>query len=175
MIVIIGASASGKTEIAKVLNKKFNFHKCITTTTRAMRVGEKNGVDYHFVSELEFTSLINNDDLVEHAVYNNNYYGLNKNDIKDHGLVIMEPQGANEVIKLLKSEVFVVYVNTNREIRKKRMLNRGDLLTDINKRLMHDDEIFKKENIRRVDLVITNNEQTIEELAAIIAQAYERR
>lgn len=172
MIVIIGASASGKTEIAKVLQSKYNFHKCITTTTRQERVNEVNGQDYHFVSKKVFETLISNNQLVEHAIYNDNYYGLNKADLRPNGLVIMEPNGANQLIKLLKDNVFVVFVNTDKVLRKARMLNRGDKKLAINERLAHDDEIFKKSNLLKVDLEIVNNDQTIDVLAKSINDAY---
>ena len=48
MILLIGASASGKTEIAKELTKLFGIEKAITTTTRLPRINEKNGVEFFF-------------------------------------------------------------------------------------------------------------------------------
>ena len=60
MIVLAGASASGKTEAAKVLASKYGITKVITTTTRAMRVNEINGRDYFFVSEEQFKKMIDN-------------------------------------------------------------------------------------------------------------------
>ena len=48
MIVLSGASASGKTEAAKMLMVKYGIQKAITTTTRSMRVHEVNGKDYWF-------------------------------------------------------------------------------------------------------------------------------
>ena len=57
MILLVGASASGKTEIAKYLRTRYGMVKAITHTTRAMRVGERQDVDYHFVSKDEFLRL----------------------------------------------------------------------------------------------------------------------
>ena len=54
MLILIGPSASGKTEVAKLLAKKYNITKIVTYTTRAPRVNEVNGVDYNFVSVEEF-------------------------------------------------------------------------------------------------------------------------
>lgn len=172
MIVIIGASASGKTEIAKVLQKKYNFKKCITTTTRPMRFNEVNDVDYHFISKTDFKALINNNKLVEYAIYNDNYYGLQKADLNENSLVIMEPNGANELIDILGNKLLVVYVNTKKRVRKQRMLNRGDDLTDIKVRLKNDSKVFKKNSLKRVDLEIVNNNRTIEDLAKVINDYY---
>ena len=172
MIVIIGASASGKTEIAKVLRNKYNYNKCITTTTRPMRFDEVNDVDYHFVSKTSFKKLIEDDKLVEHAIYNNNYYGLQKDDLSKNSLVIMEPNGANELISLLGRDLLVVYVNTKKRVRRKRMLNRGDDLADVKARLKNDSKVFKKCHLNRIDLVIVNNNHTIDELAKKINDYY---
>ncbi|MBS7384058.1 MAG: guanylate kinase, partial [Bacilli bacterium] len=53
MIVITGPSASGKTATCLYLQEHFGIRKVVTHTTRAMRVGEKNDVDYHFVTKEE--------------------------------------------------------------------------------------------------------------------------
>ena len=51
MIILIGPSASGKTEIAQILEKNYNLKKVITHTTREKRINEKENVDYYFVSK----------------------------------------------------------------------------------------------------------------------------
>ena len=61
MIVLSGASASGKTEVAKMLSSKYGIVKVITTTTRDLRVGEVNGRDYFFVSKERFKEMIKED------------------------------------------------------------------------------------------------------------------
>ena len=54
MIVLVGASASGKTELAKQLYQTYGYKKCITTTTREPRKNEVDGIDYHFLSQETF-------------------------------------------------------------------------------------------------------------------------
>ena len=73
MIVLAGASASGKTEVAKELAKRYGITKVITTTTRNIRVGEVDGRDYFFVSKERFEEMINEGRFVEHTLYNENY------------------------------------------------------------------------------------------------------
>ena len=73
MIILVGASASGKTEVAKVLAKTFQMRKVITHTTRPMRENEIDGVDYYFVSREEFISLKKHNFFVETTEYNDNF------------------------------------------------------------------------------------------------------
>ena len=68
MIVLSGASASGKTEAAKMLTQKYGIVKAITTTTRRMRCNEVNGRDYFFVSKEQFEQMIKDDKFVEHTL-----------------------------------------------------------------------------------------------------------
>ena len=60
MIILVGPSASGKTEIVKYLIKYFSYTKFVTTTTRNIRVNEINGIDYNFISTTEFLDKIKN-------------------------------------------------------------------------------------------------------------------
>ena len=79
MLVLVGPSASGKTQILKILMEKYGMKKLVTYTTRPMRVNEVNGIDYHFVSKEEFLNKLENDFFFETIEYNNNFYGTSKN------------------------------------------------------------------------------------------------
>ena len=57
MLILVGHSASGKTEIANQLKRDYNMKKIITYTTRPKRINEVDGVDYHFVDEIKFLKL----------------------------------------------------------------------------------------------------------------------
>ena len=174
MIVIIGASASGKTEIAKILYKKYNYKKCVTTTTRVIRDNEIDGVDYHFLDKETFIKLMNEDSFVAIANYQNNYYGTNKKHINNNALIIVTPDGANELIDAYGNDVFIVYIESPEEKRRSRMLARGDKLTSINKRLEDDRLIFNKDNLKRIDLHILNTDEPLAEHAKTIFEAYQK-
>ena len=88
MIVLAGASASGKTEAAKLLASKYGITKVITTTTRAMRNGEVNGRDYFFVDRDTFKKMIEEGRFVEYTEYNGNLY------IEHSGTVYVLENGA---------------------------------------------------------------------------------
>ncbi|MGI6771642.1 MAG: guanylate kinase [Acholeplasmataceae bacterium] len=172
MIIIVGASASGKTEITKVLIKDYNYHKCVTTTTRAPRVGEIDGRDYHFLNHETFMNKIKNNEFVEFIQYRDNYYGTQRKDIKNDAVVILEPNGANELLRKLPGDIFLVLVESTRDKRKSRMVSRGDNMHEINKRLASDDELFSKDKLLKIDLLIQNENQTLDELARFIHTKY---
>lgn len=172
MIILIGASASGKTEIAKILRTQ-GYKKCITTTTRPKRVNEIAGADYYFVTKKEFNDLLLTNSFIEVTGYQNNLYGLQKKDLTVDGLVIVDPNGANAILRVLGKEAFVVLIKSSKKLRKERMLKRKDKMEDIKIRLKKDDKIFKKRNISRVNLVLNNNDESLEKLATIIKQKYQ--
>ena len=135
MIVLSGASASGKTEAAKMLMAKYGIRKAITTTTRSMRVHEQNGRDYFFVSKDKFNQLIKEDKFVEYTLYNGNYYGSTKDQIANDRVVVIDLEGLKSYSRLNDKRIVTFYLSTCEEIRYKRMLERGDKEEDAKRRL----------------------------------------
>ena len=131
MLVLVGPSASGKSAIVKCLTKKYGLEKFITCTTRKIRIGEIDGVDYHFLTQDEFAEFYNNDEFIETVFYNGNYYGTLKRDVNNNKVVILEPQGLNNFVEVLDS-VFAVFLQTDEAVMKERMISRGDNILEIN-------------------------------------------
>ncbi|ERJ11652.1 AAA family ATPase [Haloplasma contractile] len=173
MIVFVGASASGKTELAKLLYKIYSYNKCITTTTRMMRDDEKQDIDYHFVSKETFLNIESQGEFVEVTQYQENLYGIQKKDVVMNGVVIVDPTGANSLIKKLSINVFIVYVETNEKLRKSRMIKRGDQLQTIENRMKLDQHVFRPEQIKRINLYVKNEGEALEELANRIHNNYQ--
>lgn len=172
MIVCVGASASGKTELAKILYKTYGYKKCVTTTTREKRLNEVDHVDYHFLTKSEFMNKVDQDAFFEVTTYNKHLYGIQKKDVLYRGMIIVDPSGANQLIDQLKNQVFVVFVKASEEVRRKRMIARGDDPVAIEKRIEQDRDIFIKENLIKVDLEVVNESMKIEDLAEIVNHAY---
>jgi len=170
MILLVGPSASGKTEVAKILKTKYNIVKAITTTSRSPRVGEIDGVDYFFVSKEQFEELKNNNWFVETTFYNGNYYGCGKNQVKDDKCVIVDPNGLESFINLHNPNLITFYLNTSENVRKSRMISRGDGIDKANERIKNDTKVFA--NIKKTDFVIDNENQSLEQLADTIYTLY---
>lgn len=172
MLVMIGASASGKTEIAKILIKNYGFSKLVTYTTREMRVGEVNGVDYHFISLEEFEKKKKRREFLETAQYHNTYYGSPKKGADEMKVIIVDPKGANSIFRKNIPKTFFIYLETDQLIRRVRMLNRGDKLEDVETRFKEDKKHFRKSRFAHLDHVVNTSSHTLEELAEQIYNLY---
>lgn len=172
MIVLSGASASGKTEVAKMLAKKYGITKMITTTTRDLRVGEQNGRDYFFVSKRDFEIMLRQDKFVEHTIYNGNFYGSTKDQIAPNRCVVIDPAGLRAYINLRDNSIITFFLDSTEETRHKRMIERGDLEEKIISRLAHDKEAFAPSNIPKVDFHVNSETTTVEEVADEIYKIY---
>ena len=170
MIVLVGKSASGKTEVAKVLVKNYGYEKLVTYTTREKRIKEVDGIDYNFVSKDEFLKLKEEGFFFETALYNDNFYGTAIKDIKNNKVVILEPQGLKKYAKL--KNVVSFYLDSSRELREKRMTERGDDPILIKKRIEGDDDAFNSSNLEDINFVLESNTQTIDFLAQEVDEIY---
>lgn len=115
VFVITGPSGVGKTTVAQSVMKelKSKFKRVITCTTRAPREGEKNNVDYHFLSKTEFESLLKKDAFFEWAKVYDNYYGSLKKEINavvnsgKNVLLVTDNQGAISIQQKNKGVVTI--------------------------------------------------------------------
>lgn len=83
VLVLSGPSGAGKSSlIAKIIDDIGDTYFSISTTTRPMRVGEKEGVDYYFVDKEEFEKEVEEEQFLEHALVHGNYYGTSLKPVK---------------------------------------------------------------------------------------------
>jgi guanylate kinase len=172
MLILTGPSASGKTEVAKILIEKYHLQKFITYTTRPIRVNEVDGVDYHFVSVDKFLKMKQDEEFIETTYYNNNHYGSRKLDCSNDKVVILDPSGVNRFYQALKDQIVSVYLETPEDIRRKRMMERLDKEELIERRLTSDREVFMKQNYDNIDYVVKNHDIDIDYLATCIYKLY---
>ena len=172
MIVLAGASASGKTEVAKMLAQKYGITKMITTTTRDKRVGEVDGRDYFFVSKQKFEEMLREDKFIEYTIYNDNFYGSTKDQIADNRCIVVDPAGLRAYIALNNDSIITFYLDSLEETRFKRMISRGDPKEKALNRLEHDRKAFNEETLPKVDYHIDSETKNVEEVADEIYRIY---
>lgn len=84
MLVLSSPSGAGKTTISRMLlENDDNISLSVSVTTRPMRPGEVDGVDYHFVDPDEFGLMLNRQELLEHAKVFDHYYGTPKGAVEE--------------------------------------------------------------------------------------------
>lgn len=170
MIVLIGESASGKSTIEKELVKN-GFNKIVSYTTRPMRQGEHQGVDYHYVSENDFIDCLNNKFFAEYTIYNSWYYGIAHQDCLDNSVVVVEPHGFRQLKQIPNLHIKSFYIQVPERERLKRMVDRGDNLLEIFRRIFSDQGLFQFID-KEVDHVIENNniEECVNEILSKIGE-----
>lgn len=156
MIVILGESASGKTTLLKkFIEANPQYHKIVTYTTRPMRKGEVDGVDYHFITKDTFDELVKRDFFVEHAKYREWSYGTAKADCESQNTVAILTPAGFRALKRLGYDITSIYVYVDRRSRLINILSRGDNIDEAYRRNLSDVGQFD-EITQEVDYVIDN-------------------
>jgi len=164
ILLISGPSGCGKSSLLKELYKVVdNYYFSISTTTRLPRTGEKDGVDYLFVEEKEFTKDIDDGNFLEWAKVHNNYYGTSLKPINkalsEGKLVIfdIDVQGFEQVIDRLKDITTTVFITTPsiQELEKRLYSRDTDTKETIENRISNAQDEIKFTN--RYDYLIIND------------------
>ncbi len=133
LVVISGPSGVGKGTVRKALFSmpNHNLVYSVSMTTRQMRPGEKEGVDYYFVSREEFEKRIEEGKFLEHAEFVGNYYGtpLDKvNERLEAGnevVLEIEVEGALQVKRKVPDCVMIFIVPPGKQALYDRLRKRG--------------------------------------------------
>ena len=175
-IIISAPSGTGKTTTCKRLKQRLPNLKIATShTTRKIRKGECQGVDYFFISKEEFESKKNNNDFLEWAKVHTEYYGTSFESIDKHRqngfdiLLELDIQGVNSLRNMNFEGIYIMILPPSIEEMKKRLKKRGtETEDDIERRLKTGKEEIKV--YKKHDYVITNFEveETVESILSII-------
>jgi guanylate kinase len=174
MLILVGPSASGKTESAKIMINRYPISRVVTCTTRAKRINEIDGFDYHFVTDAQFMNLLKHNYFAETAVYNGYCYGTPLNELRDDKLIILEPQGLKSFLALKMCKIVAIFLKTKEETRIQRMESRKDLPEDIKRRIVADRIEFDVERIEGLDLTIDTSNISLSDLADCIFVNYRK-
>ena len=165
ILILSGPSGCCKSTLLKEVYKDIDdYYFSISTTTRAPRVGETNGVDYFFVTKEEFEVDIENGDFLEYAKVHDNYYGTSLKPINsalnEGKLVIfdIDVQGHEIVRSKLDDIVTSVFITTpSLEVLETRLNSRNtDSLDIIEKRIKN--AKGEVEYFQNYDYLIINDE-----------------
>ena len=154
MILLVGESASGKSTIEKQL-VNYGYSKIVSYTTRPMREGEVDGIDYHYISEEDFLYHLKINFFAEYTVYNGWYYGIAHEDCLDNSIVVVEPHGFRQLLKIPNLHIKSFYIQVPERVRLKRMVDRGDNLMEVFRRIFSDQGLFQFID-KEVDYVVQN-------------------
>ncbi|MEW9667561.1 guanylate kinase [Ammoniphilus sp. 3BR4] len=132
LIVLSGPSGVGKGTVCAALRKTMpQLVYSVSATTRAMRQGEQEGVNYFFKTQQEFRHMIENDQLLEWAEYVGNYYGTPRGFVEqtlDEGkdvILEIEVQGALQVKEKFPQGIFIFLAPPDLEELRNRIVGRG--------------------------------------------------
>lgn len=178
LVVISGFSGVGKGTIVNRLLKEYDHYAVsVSMTTRKPRAGEKEGVNYFFVSNKEFENMIENDGFLEYAGYVDHYYGTPRAFVEeclDRGIDVIleiEVQGAMQVKKKEPDAVLIFVTTASASEMAKRLIGRKtESREQITDRFLR--AIEEAEDMWRYDFIVVNDnlEQCVRELDQIIVR-----
>lgn len=132
LYTVSAPSGAGKTSLVNaLLQAADNVRVSVSHTTRPMRPGEKDGVNYHFVNHQTFQDMVNRGDFLEHAQVFTNYYGTSQAWVEstlaagEDVILEIDWQGAAQVRKLIPDAVSLFILPPSRETLRERLKGRG--------------------------------------------------
>ena len=188
IFALLGYSSVGKDTILKqVLKDMDDVKPIISTTTRPMRKGETEGVEYYFIDDTEFFR--RGTDFVEQRIYHTKVkengvekdatwrYGIERMELEkdDYLIVIVDSVGYKELKNYVgNNKIVPIFISAPQEELKARALARGDLEAEVDRRLKDDYERFMDFRVRTVYHEVKNTngrlEEAIKEVEGIITK-----
>lgn len=180
LVVLSGPSGSGKDTVLKNVLEKMDGDAflSVSMTTRSMRVGEKEGIDYFFVSKEQFQKNIDDDLMLEYAKYGSNYYGTPIGPVKEvlkTGKTVflnIEVQGGANIRRLMPEAVQIFIVPPSMEELERRLRKRGTENEEcICERLKIAEEEMKRAD--EYDYIVINDtlEDAVEQVLSIVQKS----
>ena len=177
ILALLGYRGVGKDTILKqVLKDMDDVKPIISTTTRPMRKGETEGVEYYFIDDTEFFR--RGTDFVEQRIYHTKVkengvekeatwrYGIERAELEkdDYLIVIVDSVGYKELKNYVgNNKIVPIFISAPQEELKARALARGDLEAEVDRRLKDDYERFMDFRVRTVYHEVKNGEGRLEE------------
>jgi guanylate kinase len=172
VFIISAPSGSGKSTLVNELLKSVrDLDFSISYTTRAPRGSEVNGKQYYFVSRAQFEKMVREDEFLEHAEFDGNYYGtarrfLREAEEKGHDLLLdIDVQGAAQIQEKITDATSIFILPPDRKTLAERLRKRGEDRDEvIERRLIAASREIQ--NYNRYNYILVNN--VLEESAAVL-------
>ncbi len=178
VFVITGPSGVGKGTLIRGLRERFpDLYLSVSATTRQPRPGERDGVDYHFLTRDEFDRRVDEGEFIEHADYAGRSYGTLRSEVDDRlqrGVPVVleiEVQGARQVRAAMPEAVQVFIAPPSLESLRSRLIGRGtDDPAEVERRLgVAEQELRAREEFEHV-VVNDRLEDATGELSSIVSR-----
>jgi guanylate kinase len=178
VFVITGPSGVGKGTLIRGLMQRLpRLELSVSATTRAARPGERDGVDYHFLTRAEFDRRVAEGDFVEHADYAGRSYGTLRSELEDRvraGVPVVleiEVQGARQVRAAMAEALQVFIAPPSLAALRTRLIGRGtDDPQEVERRLqVAEQELTAQPEFAHV-VVNDRLDEALERLTAIVAE-----
>jgi len=176
LYIVSAPSGAGKTSLVKALLETVSdIRVSVSHTTRSMRPGEEDGINYHFVDETTFVTMLNKDAFLEHAKVFNNYYGTAQSWVEEilaqgeDVILEIDWQGAEQVRRLQPDCISIFVLPPSPKALEQRLNNRGqDDPAVINHRLAEAQE--EMSHFVEADYLVINDDfdTALSELRAIV-------
>lgn len=183
VLILCGKSGSGKDTIQKELVRR-GFIPIVSTTSRPMRDGEKDGVDYNYTTRENFEQMIKDDKLVEYREYHTLvggvpdvwYYGIEKQELDDRKdyVIVLDIGGTEGFAKYFGwFSCVVLYIDVPDDIREQRAIARGSFdKTEWDRRLADDRKVFSDLAMSSIVDCTIHNTGSIEECVDAVVREY---
>ena len=177
LYVVSAPSGCGKgTILETVLKNNKNIYYSVSATTRSPREGEKDGINYYFLSKEEFQKLIDNQGMLEHACFCDNFYGTPRKQVEEklregYDVILeIETNGAMQIKKNFPDAILIFILPPSvSELRRRLFKRRTETEEVIEKRLS--EAKYEISLARNYDYIMINAEleKAISDFEAIIA------
>lgn len=176
LFVVSAPSGAGKTSLVKALIESTpGINVSVSHTTRPMRPGEVDGLNYHFIDQGRFAAMLNDNAFLEHAQVFDNLYGTSKDavasSLKGGTDVILEIdwQGAQQIRRQAPDAVSIFILPPSREVLEQRLIGRGQDPEDVIRKRMAQASEQVSHHVE-FDYLIVNDDfdKALRELQAVI-------
>ncbi|WP_308364741.1 MULTISPECIES: guanylate kinase [unclassified Microbulbifer] len=182
LFTVSAPSGAGKTSLVKALvDSDSQVTVSVSHTTRPMRPGEEDGVNYHFVDRARFKQMLDEDAFLEHARVFDNYYGTSRHWVREtltagrDVILEIDWQGAAQVRRLLPDTVSIFILPPSQEALRERLTGRGQDDRSVIERRM-EQAIDEMSHYVEADYLVINDDfdTALDELRAVVTAQRQR-